>query len=333
MYYTVYKITNKINGKEYIGAHKTSNLNDDYMGSGKHLVNSHKKYGLDNFSKEIIFRAVSSDIMYWVERMLVDEEYVARKDTYNLKLGGEGGFDYLNSTEFNNISHTVEHMKMMSKAGEENRKKKLAELHSDIVWKNSFKENCSKGQKLSYENGRISVLLGKARSEEIKNKTKQTFLDIGHQKVEKNSQFGTMWIYSLELKENKSIQKGEQIPDGWLKGRKIPFNIKPLKTISDFQLKRIEEKKQLEIDKELKRQLQLENKKKMKQQAKEDYILLLKQQAKEDYILLRKVGFENFKETTGYNKSFACLMMHLRKYAENYESKDHRLSKKNIKYV
>ena len=37
-----------------------------------------------------------------------------------------------------------------------------------------------------------------------------------------NSQFGTMWIYNLELKESKKVPKGD-VPDGWLKGRKMKF--------------------------------------------------------------------------------------------------------------
>jgi len=37
MFHTVYKTTNMLNNFEYIGVRTTENINDDYLGSGKHL--------------------------------------------------------------------------------------------------------------------------------------------------------------------------------------------------------------------------------------------------------------------------------------------------------
>ena len=96
-YYTVYKVTNKINGKFYIGTHKTKNLNDGYMGSGKYLLRSIEKHGLENFEKEILFVYDNADEMFAKEAEIVNADFLAEENTYNLKIGGFGGWDHISS--------------------------------------------------------------------------------------------------------------------------------------------------------------------------------------------------------------------------------------------
>jgi len=51
MYY-VYKTTNIVNNKIYIGVHISNNIeNDPYLGSGNLLLKSISKYGYDKFKR------------------------------------------------------------------------------------------------------------------------------------------------------------------------------------------------------------------------------------------------------------------------------------------
>ena len=89
-YHTIYETTNTVNGKTYIGAHKSRKMVDGYLGSGSALKNAVRKYGRKNFKKTIILTARDEKSMFQAERAIVNKEYVARRDTYNLKTGGEG---------------------------------------------------------------------------------------------------------------------------------------------------------------------------------------------------------------------------------------------------
>ena len=94
MEYLIYKITNTRNGKIYIGYHKTNDINDGYMGSGNILKLAMHLEGKDAFAKEILHRYKTKEEALAKEKELVNEEFVNRDDTYNLKVGGEGGWDH-----------------------------------------------------------------------------------------------------------------------------------------------------------------------------------------------------------------------------------------------
>jgi uncharacterized protein YlzI (FlbEa/FlbD family) len=95
MHYIIYETTNLINGKKYIGKHKTSNLDDNYLGSGLYLQKSIQKYGRENFERKVLFVFDNENEMEEKEKELVNSELIRNDQYYNISLGGQGGITVL----------------------------------------------------------------------------------------------------------------------------------------------------------------------------------------------------------------------------------------------
>lgn len=92
MYY-LYKTTNLVNGKYYIGVHYSQNIqNDSYLGSGKALHLAIKKYGNANFRREILQESTSKQWIYKVQKQIVNSEIVKDSNSYNILIGGMGSY-------------------------------------------------------------------------------------------------------------------------------------------------------------------------------------------------------------------------------------------------
>jgi hypothetical protein len=215
MYYTVYKITNLENGKVYIGAHKTNDLDDGYMGSGKIIIRAIKKYGIEHFHKEYLEIFDNADDMFKMESNLVDNDFILREDTYNLKLGGEGSFDFIN----NNTELRVAKNKLAAQRTHEALERKYGD-----GWKSFIRErmesavSSSDRSKWSRING--LKMTGFFKGQKHTQETKSTISKKAKERLKdktKNSQFGTKWI--TDGIYNKKINSSDDVPDGWRYGR------------------------------------------------------------------------------------------------------------------
>ena len=218
-HYLVYKITNLINGKIYIGQHETYDPNDDYMGSGNLIKRAIKKYGVENFKKEILFDFETEEEMNAKEKELVNESFVEREDTYNLVLGGRGSWKHCCGEKHNNL-HNCRRTGFLQAldAGINLNAKRLAEMTEKE--KKEYFAKISEGVKRHYKEFG-SHWQGKKHSQETINKMCEIHAMNKHQQGEKNSNFGKHWYMNPATGESKSFGDKDNIPEGWIRGRKV----------------------------------------------------------------------------------------------------------------
>ncbi|HET8688274.1 MAG TPA: GIY-YIG nuclease family protein [Methanosarcina sp.] len=192
MHYYLYQITNKVNNKIYVGVHKTSNLNDGYMGSGAVIKHAIEKYGIENFEKVILETFNNSKDMFEREKQVVTEEFLTRDDVYNLRRGGNGGFDYIN-------------------ANPEIKQKREDAIRSNLA----VGEKNSVYGKIWITNGSSSTMIDPGEPIPDGWKLGRT---ISKKQKESVTNYRTGTIRITNGVQNKYIKKTDPMPDGWKLG-------------------------------------------------------------------------------------------------------------------
>lgn len=90
-YHVICKTTNTITGRYYIGMHSTDNLDDGYLGSGRRLKYSVKKYGKDNHIVEILEHCLDRSSLIEKEKEIVNHDLIKDEYCMNLHTGGMCG--------------------------------------------------------------------------------------------------------------------------------------------------------------------------------------------------------------------------------------------------
>ena len=199
-YYYLYKIINKINDNFYYGVHQTSNLKDNYMGSGSRLLKAYKKYGKNNFEKIILEWFDTEQKMFEREREIVHSDLVNTINCYNLKEGGKGG-----SICWKGVKRP-DHSEKMKGAGNPSYGKPCTELTKLKI------SRANKGRKHS----------------DAVNKSKGRSGPLNAQYGIPGPNLGKHWITNDIEEKSVFIDDTFVMPDGWRRGSKTKNNKKVL---------------------------------------------------------------------------------------------------------
>lgn len=198
-YYYIYKTTNLINGKIYVGQHRTNNINDNYIGCGVFRQSSVRykggfqgavaKYGYENFKREIIefcnIENIDKREEFWIEELKSFDRNIG----YNLTKKAGGG--YINEETYLRLSKLYKGRKLTeeqkrkisiankgkSHSNTEIQKIRISLANSGKVRSDIVKERISKTLKSKYSSLElIHPMIGKNHTDESKEKNRQAHL-------------------------------------------------------------------------------------------------------------------------------------------------------------
>lgn len=246
----VYKITNKVNGKSYIGKRVSDHFDDKYWGSGKLIKRAISKYGLSNFDREILQWARNREELESLEIENI-AKYNSITEGYNLTEGGSGGdttsgsFKITNGIDETQVYHEEDIPEGWHKGSKNKGVKKSTTAVQNMKdsWtterRNTFSKKVSGEGNSQYKNsdshtGSRNGMYGKHHSEETKakiskaNKGRKYSEEVNKSKgrpgVKKPEGFGekirqanigTHWYNNGQIQRK---YRDEDCPIGWKRG-------------------------------------------------------------------------------------------------------------------
>lgn len=205
-FYYIYKITNLINNKIYIGK-RTCNispeLDSDYLGSGKLIAKAIKKYGKNNFKKEILEICTPETINEKEKFHINQQNSTCPKIGYNLTEGGDGVGQLCSKmkTYYNNDLNKeirIMNTEIAPEGFTPGRRPFLQETKNKMARKGKLN-----GMYGVHRFGNKNPFFGKTHTEE----TKQLLSNI---------QKDACWMINQKTQERIRVLANEQIPDGFV---------------------------------------------------------------------------------------------------------------------
>ena len=217
----IYKTTNLINGKIYIGQH-IGKVFDSYLGSGSYFLNAVKKYGKENFKREILRYCYSQhELDVWEMVMIRKYNATDKNIGYNILPGTANNFGCVNPACLPEVKEKIRKAATGRKMSKE-QKDKVSKRFKDISLSEERKTELSKKAKnrKSITNGIIGGWLHEGEKMpdgwrygrmpyKVKRKKRK-------EKINYNTSVGLVWVTNGI--KNVYIKKGDDIPQGYYKG-------------------------------------------------------------------------------------------------------------------
>lgn len=241
MYGYVYETTCLVNGKKYIGQHKSDHFDTKYYGSGTLFSRALHKYGKNNFTVRVLKECNSADELSIAEtKAIQDADAVNSSNYYNITDSACGG-----GREFSPEYHKYLSQKAKERSQSDEFRQRMSELHRGKVlseehratiskmckerkWSDDIKAKMSESAKKIWANGREFI------PHEMTPELKKYFSDLAT-KVHKGTRVVNNGVINRQVKPEIAEQL---VADGWKYGM-IPDKRKYVWVKKDGSCKRI----------------------------------------------------------------------------------------------